>query len=274
MITVWFVLASAATLAADTPQPFDATIIEDKTFVFEQPSALGNVLRRAYVGEVVRVTQEVETAEGRRWVQVALGYDRTGYIESARVIPTSRMKVTQYRPETVVREELPLEVGVRVGGETLGTGIFARYQPFSRLGISTSFGGLVAADNGRLGITRLPDSTVVHGTVISAGITSFLVLWNLSPVFELGLSRIAYVQGPATLNMTSVYVSAGIEWMFNRGAFLGVALSYVRSLSESVSYNYTYARGRTITVPDFGALGNGEDTFQQLEPSVVAGYAF
>jgi hypothetical protein len=264
--------AIAAGPTSRISEPFDGTVVEDKTFVFEEPSALSNVLRRCYVGEVVRVVDEAETTEGRPWVKLALGYDKTGWVEASRIVPTGHFKLEQYRPERVIREELPVAVGMRLGGEGLGAGLLFRYQPFSRLGISASFSGLIGNEHGELGILR-PSTSPLHGTVMYAGLTSFLVLWNLSPVFEMGLSRISYEQGQTTLGITAIDLGVGIEWMFNRGAFVGFGMHYVRSLTVDVSYTYAYARERTLTVPTFSLLGS-DDRLQQVQPSLTFGYAF
>jgi len=253
-------------------EPFDGTVIEDKTFVFEEPNALSNVMRRCYMGEVVRVVDEAVTTEGRPWVKVALGYDKTGWVEASRVVPTGHFKLEQYRPERIIREELPVAVGMRLGGEGLGAGLLLRYQPFSRLGVAASFSGLIGNEHGEIGVLR-PSTSPLHGSVIYVGLTSFLVLWNLSPLLELGVSRVTYQQGQATLAMTALDVGVGIEWMFNRGAFVGFGMHYVRSLTVDVSYSYTYARARTLTVEPFSLLGS-DDQLQQVQPSITFGYAF
>lgn len=259
-------------LISRTAEPFDGTVVEDKTFVFEEPSALSNVMRRCYVGEIVRVVDEAVTTEGRPWVKVALGYDETGWVEASRVVPTGHFKLEQYRPERIIREELPVAVGMRLGGEGLGAGLLLRYQPFSRLGVAASFSGLIGNDHGEIGVLR-PSTSPLHGTVIYAGLTSFLVLWNLSPLLELGMSRITYQQGQAKLTMTALDIGVGIEWMFNRGAFVGFGMHYVRSLTVDVSYSYNYARARTLTVESFSLLGDG-DQLEQVQPSITFGYAF
>ena len=253
--------------------PYDATVIEERTFVFEQPSIIGNVLRRVYVGEVIRVLEQISTADGRHWVKVALGYDAVGYIEAARVTPTSHRDIVQYRPERVLREELPLAVGLRVGGETLGTGLLLRYQPFSRLGFTASFAGLLSSAKGSLGLSTGLSNVALRGTAISGGLTSFIVLANVSPLLEFGLSRLAYDSDNATLDLTNFYVSGGVEWISERGIFAGIALTYTRSMSVEVSYDYEYARDKTLNVPKFGVL-NSSDVFQIIQPSVVVGYAF
>jgi hypothetical protein len=248
-------------LAAD--EPGQASVVEERALVYEQPDLGSNVVRRLYPAEIVRVDGQLTTDDGRRWLRVRLGPEMLGYVEASRTIPTSELPQVRWRPSRVVRDERPLGIATRIGGETFGGGLNLRYLAFSRLGLSFTVGSVV-------------DGEAMRGTSLSGGLVSYIVLWNLSPMLEAGWSRVSYHAAPAILRVNLFYVTSGLEWMFDFGFFANVAVTYYRSIDAEVAFDYGEARAERFTMPEkFGALEIGEDgTLQGLKLGGALGYAF
>ena len=134
--------ASSATPA--TPQ--EVKVLHESAFVYEEPKADSLALRRLYPGEVVTATREVVAEDASRWLEIRLGESGVGYLRADRVGTPTTLPVKDWAGSKVVRDDRPLVLGARVGGETLGAGLNLRYQPFSRLGLSLTAGGVMEID--------------------------------------------------------------------------------------------------------------------------------
>ena len=124
-------------------------------------------------------------------------------------------------------------------------------------------------------LVKIPKVPRWHGFELSAGLISFPVLWKLSPMLGAGISRVSSDTADATLVMTAMYLSLGLEWMMTNGLYMGASATLVRSLNIMVAYEYQSARGRTLSVPEFEAFNPGTaKVYQALVPGAVVGYAF
>ena len=99
-----------------------------------------------------------------------------------------------------------------------------------------------------------------------------------SPIehIEAGLGRLSYHQSQSTLRVTTLYVTAGLEWMSEWGGFAQVGITYMRGLEAEVSFEFEPAREQgNLDVPkSYGTLDPGSDyTFQELRPVIALGYA-
>src|SRR5262245_13062989 len=124
-----FALLTAALLHADaeiSSSPNEVRVIETSAVVYTEPDPRAPVLRRLYLGEVVTATTEVVAPDGTRWLQVALGAEAKGYVRKEKVGTPGTVPVEQLKPVYFVRDERPLVIGPRFGGETLGAGINVR----------------------------------------------------------------------------------------------------------------------------------------------------
>ncbi|MCK5690807.1 SH3-like domain-containing protein [Myxococcota bacterium] len=239
-----------------------ATVIEQKTFVFEQPDALSNALRRLYVGEIVHVTDRITVTTGKRWAQISLGNQAFGYVEDSHLVGTRRLEARSWQPPRVIRNERPLAFSIRGMGETFGGGLNMRYLPFSRLGFSFTAASVL-------------DKSEMRGTALSLSMISYLSLSNFSPMLEIGFTRLSYHQGLSTLRMTALFFTAGLEWIFDWGGFANVGVTYLRNMDLEVAAEYADARDNPIETGDYGVLDPGdENAFQSLLPLVSVGYAF
>jgi hypothetical protein len=113
------------------------------------------------------------------------------------------------------------------------------------------------------------------GTHLAAGIYSALVLWNLSPVLEIGFASTKYSSGRSTLSLTNSYFSAGAEWMFDWGGFIHAYVTYVHSIDISVSFDYADARAGTFEIATYGPLEPADGrAISLVRPGATIGYAF
>src|SRR5207245_2207617 len=120
-----------------------------------------------------------------------LGNEANGFVRKDKLGPPTTLAVDTWRPPYFVRDERPFVIGARIAGETLGAGINIRYQPFTRLGASLTIGTLIDP----------PTQQGVVGPSFGAGLYSAFLLFNVSPVVELGISSSTYGSGIASLQL-------------------------------------------------------------------------
>jgi hypothetical protein len=256
---------SAAVNASSAPPAASAEVrvLDERPFVYEQPSLESPLVRRLYVGEIVVVVERVVASDKSYWLKAKLGNDQFGYVRADKVREPGTLPVKRWAPPEIVRDERPLAVGLKLGGEAMGAAINIRYQPFTRLGLSLTSGGVM-------------DTKVKwHGTHNALGLYSCFVLWNLSPMIEMGVSSTTYSAGNAELRLINYYFMLGVEWMFGWGGFINAYGAYVHSLDTSVSFDYYDARAGAYQPGSFGSLEpkNGK-YFTALRPGITVGYAF
>jgi hypothetical protein len=236
---------------------------QEKTFIYEEPDALSAVLRRLYVGELVLAIERVRTGDNGEWVKLSIGTERTGFARAERFVRATGLPTSRWRPTSVVRDENPFGVGVGMLGEYFGPSLKARYLFFTRLGL-TMGGGLVM------------DGYAVKGRGYGAGIVSHILLYNLSPVVEVGLVNLMYHEGIGTLNIVGVYTHGGVEWMLDAGFFISAGVTFVRSLSIDVSTSWEDNGKQPSVPPTFGNVGShiSSNTFYLMQPSLTVGFGF
>lgn len=267
-------LARPHPIIAPGEVPYDATVVEEHSLVYETPTLSGKVLRRVFVGEMLHVIAEIEGDDGRRWSLVSLGTEQSGYIETTRLGRSDRLPRTSGRAARVLREERPLAITTRAFGEGLGPTIAVRYHPFSRIGLTGGY-AVPVAGGGDVGWEAGTQGNLRAARIFNVGLISCLVLDDLSPVMEIGIGSLAVSEGDATLSMTTAYLSLGLEWMLSSGVFFGAGVAYVRSTSINVSFAFDDVADTTLAVPDFGAFDPGPNNlFQAVSPSLTLGYAF
>jgi hypothetical protein len=268
----WTVVSSLgiASLCASTPASAAAAassaevrVVDERTFVYEQPSLESALIRRLYAGEVLTEVERVIAPDKAPWVKVKLGEQQYGYVRAEKVGAPGTLPVSTWAAPEIVRNLRPLALGLKVGGETMGAAVNIRYQPFTRLGLSFTSGGVM-------------DTRVRwHGTHNALGLYSCFILWNLSPMIEMGVSSTTYGAGNSELRLINYYFVLGVEWMFNWGAFINVYASYIHSMDTTVAYSYADSHAGTYQPGSYGSLEpeNGK-SFTALRPGVTIGYAF
>ena len=282
-LTIWLAAVAivhalpSSSIAASQQESADgvpATVVVERSFVFSEPSTQAAVLRLLYPGEMVRVVANIDTEEGIRFAKIVLSPDLFGYVASTRLSDTEPLRASYYRPPRVRREDRPIALSFRLGGETFGGGLAIRYQHFSRLGLTFAAGSLLTSSR-QVGLQALTKPSRIRGTVISLGLSSCPMLSNFSPLIEVGLSSVSYDKQLARLEVINLYSNVGGEYIFEDGVFIGATISYMRSLSARVSYELGSARLHDRYVPRFGALDPGDDNvFQAFQPGMFVGYAF
>jgi hypothetical protein len=269
MVVLSMLLAVAAPAEAGSEDAgvVEMKVLEPNTFVYEEPNPESAVLRRLYLGELLKALAVALPATGARWVKVSLGDGVTGFVRAEKLgPPRSELKESIWRPRGFVRDERPFVLGVRVAGETLGVAVNFRYQPFTRLGISLSTGAVVDPSTQRGAV----------GPHFAFGVYSAFLLFNVSPIIEIGISHSTYSNGVASLQLTNLYGLAGLEWMTSFGFFLHVYVAYVRAIDMSLSFPVGAINGSGMERPSFGMLNDPvqAQTFNLFFPGLSLGYAF
>ena len=224
---------------------------------------MSNIVRRVYRGEVVEVKEKFKGTGERLWVLVALGTHVEGYVDASLVEGAENLDPKMWAPERIIREERPIGISIRTMGETFGAALNARLHLFSQLAISLTGGSVI-------------DKSAMQGTALAISIQGFLTNWQFTPTIEAGLSRLSYHKDQSTLRITTLYVTAGLEWMSEWGGFAQIGLSYLRGLEAEISFEFEPAREQgNLDVPkSYGILDPGDDfTFQELRPIFSIGYA-
>jgi hypothetical protein len=253
---------AAAPEAAATALVGRLVVIADDSYVFEQPDGTSPILRRLYRGELLLPLEEVTTPWGGLWVRVQLGAGSHGYVRAAQVEPSSDLPREKWTPEIILRDERPLSLALRGGAQGVGAAVAIRYLPFTRLGLTLDIGPVL-------------DRWRPRGTAFSFGLVSLPALWDVSPLFELGLTRLEYRASHSSLAVTAAYLTVGAEWMTSVGLFAGAGATYVRSLDLELTSPLAQARQSGCSADTYGVLDPGEGSvLQRLEPMVSVGYAF
>ncbi len=252
-------LADTAWVAGDE----GLEVIEEDVLVHEQPDPESPVVRRLYRGEILAARKYVETDDGRVWLEISFGADGRGYVLANKVAPAGRFPKAIWRKSVIVRDEHPVGLALRALGETYGVGLNLRYLAFTRLGLS-------------LGVGPVLEEFVPRGTALSVSIVVLASTRNLSPFFDIGVTRMSYHENLTKLQITALFVTVGLEWMANWGGFIAGGITYLRSMDISVTIKYDDARAGRFEAGSYGFFGEMLDgeLFQAVAPSFTIGYGF
>lgn len=258
LVASWMALASAE-------EPVFTTISVKNVMLYEKPTTLSPVVRRLFVGEVLKIVESVKTESGETWGKVFLSPTQSAYVQGPYFANGGTLQQKMWKPDRVLRSEMPFSVAAKGTGELFGPGLQLRYLPFTRLGITVGAGSVL--DSGRS-----------RGFSVAYGLTCVLAMKNFSPFVETGTSTLTFNDGQSSLKISTFYINAGMEWIFSSGYFVGAGMSYNRSYGVQVAYDYSYAKASsgTLKTGDYGSFGgiDGADSLQRLNPLFLAGYSF
>jgi hypothetical protein len=264
-LVLWLlVLLTHLTFAQET-SPIFATISIKNVLLYESPTTASAIVRRVFVGEVLKVVESVKTPSGEVWGKVYLSPTQTAYIQGIYFVNGGSLQQEMWKPEEVLRSQMPFSIAAKGTSELFGPGLQFRYLPFTRLGITVGAGSVL--DNGRS-----------KGFSVAYGLTCVLSTRGFSPFVETGSSTLTLSDGQSSLRISTFYINAGVEWILRSGYFIGAGISYNRSYNIQVSYDYSYAKAASgsLAVGNYGSFSglNGSDALQRLNPMFLAGYSF
>jgi hypothetical protein len=236
-----------------------AEIIADQAVAYEQPDATSVALRLLYRGEIVVVRGQT-TANDRTWLHIGLGGQRSAYVSANLAGATTFAPVSfDWVPERAIRDERPVGISALGYGISQGAGLQLRYLPFTRLGFAVSAGTIL----GRHGL---------EGTMLAFGLQGLFSLGKLAPIAEIGGAVLMSEAQRSRQRIQALYVSAGLEWMFDSGVYVGVLATYWRSLRIEILFPHDDV---TFVRDQYGSLdATGRSGMQRLIPALLVGHAF
>lgn len=254
-----------AFLNAHAADPGYVTIGAKNVIIYESPMTMSAVVRRAFPGEVLKVTEFIKTDQGDTWGKVFLSPAQSGYVQGMHLANSGNLQQSIWQPEEVLRSKMPFSFAAKGPAEFFGPALQFRYLPFTRLGLSAGAGSVI--DQGK-----------TAGFSVAYGLICILSMKNISPFVETGVSTLTFTDDHSTLKISSFYINAGVEWIFRNGYYLGAGVSYNRSYNAQLSYDYGYARssGGAMKVGNYGSFTSveGADSLQRLNPLLLVGYSF
>lgn len=255
LAVLWLSSASLAS-AADFQY---ATIVRPGAAAYEAPDVDSAAIRLLYVGEVVAIAEKV-TANTREWYRLHVGGERQLYvpIEAVGPLVASPPSSVQTR-EAIMRDLYPLGVAAVGYGITHGAGVQLRYLPITRAGVTLNFGPILGAGG-------------VAGTSLSYGIAGYFMTGHFTPVLELGYAFIMSEARRSRQRIQAIYLSAGLEWMFDNGLYITLLATYFRSTRIELLFPHDAS---DFAVESYGPLdGRGRASLQRLLPGGLLGYGF
>ena len=256
VVLAWLIFA-ATPVRADTLQY--AQIVQAGAVAYEAPDADSAAIRLLYVGEIVPVAEKV-TANMRDWYRLRLGGDRSLYVPVAAVGPLIADPPTALKePELVVRDQYPLGVAALAYGISHGVGAQLRYLPITRAGVTFNFGPSL-------------DRNGVRGTSVSYGLAAYFMTGRFTPVLEVGYAFILSEAHQSRQRIQAIYVTAGIEWMFENGVFVSLLGTYFRSTRIELLFPHDAPSFVAESYPPFDA--HGRSAIQRILPGGLLGYGF
>lgn len=239
-------------------------VTEEDTFVYESPDRQSPILRGLFPGEIVARVEHLVAEDGTVWVKISMGEDRHGYVLAKKLDVAGYFPRSRWHKAVIVRDERPIALSVRGMGETHGASVNMRYLPFTRFGFS-------------LGVGPVFDNWDARGTALTAGFLIFAGTRNISPFFDIGVTRMSYHQTRTKLQITALFATFGLEWMAGFGGFVAVGVTYIRSMDISITIKHDDAMDGSYDFGTYGSLGkeieDGE-LYQAVQPSFSIGYGF
>ena len=158
-----------------------------------------------------------------------------------------------------MRDSYPLGVGAVAYGVTHGAGVQLRYLPITRAGVTFDFGPIL-------------DAGGVQGTSLSYGLAAYFMTGRFTPVLELGYAFMMLEAPRSRQRIQAIYVSAGIEWMFENGVFVQLLATYWRSTRIELLFPHDSPSLRAESYDPLDA--HARSSMQRLLPGAVLGYGF
>ena len=236
-----------------------AEIVGNDAVAYEQPSLDSVALRLLYRGEIV-VVRERMTVDQRGWVHIALGGERSAYLLASAAGPSTFVppEVT-WKPERALRNERPVAIAALAYGISQGAGLQLRYLPLTRIGLALNAGTIL----GKQGL---------EGSSLAFGVSCLFSQGQLTPVAEVGYALLVSDADHSRQRIQALYVSAGLEWMWESGIYLAALATYHRSLRIEVMFEHD---DTSFVREHYGRLdATGRSTVQRLSPALLVGYAF
>lgn len=191
--------------AMSESQNHDSTFIrisQKNVLLYESPTTSSPILRRVFVGEVLKLVESVKTEDGEIWGKFALSDQQMGYIQETFYTQSKTLSMELWQPQEILRNKLPFSISLKGPSEYFGLGLQLRYMPFTRLGMNFGVGSVL--DDGQ-----------AKGSVISFGVVSMLSGDNLSPFFETGSSTLTIDDTNSSLRISTFYVN--VVWPRKNG---------------------------------------------------------
>ncbi|MCB0394101.1 MAG: hypothetical protein KDD25_06060 [Bdellovibrionales bacterium] len=265
VILVLIMIGTNSLASSKNEKDILATIDKKDVLLYEKPTTLSPIVRRMFPGEVVKITEVISGSKGEKWGKVYLSPKQEAYIQGSYFENSGSVDIKSWEPEEVLRSQMPFSFSVKGTGELFGPGLQFRYLPFTRFGFTIGAGSVLDEGKGK-------------GFSVAYGFTGMLSMGNFSPFVETGSSTLTISDGHSTLKISSFYINAGVEWIIRSGYYFGLGVSYNRSYSVQVSYDYGYADSKDgeLKVDDYGSFGNldGPESLQRLNPIALIGYSF
>lgn len=252
-------------LWAENANPVFITIHAKNVLLYERPEIVSPIVRRVFAGEVLKIVETVKTDKGETWGKAFLSPTQVGYIQGENFANGGSLQQKIWRPQEVLRREMPFSFAAKGTAELFGPGLQFRYLPFTRLGVT-------------LGVGSVIDDGHSLGFSVAYGLTCLLSMNGFSPFVETGTSTLTLNDKHSSLKISTFYVNAGVEWIWRSGYFVGLGMSYNRSYNVQVAYDYSYAKASSgsLQVGDYGSYGglSGSESLERLNPIFLAGYSF
>ena len=246
-------------------EPIFATIEIKNVMLYERPSTESPVVRRVFPGEVLKIVSTIKNENGETWGKVYLSPTSEAYIQTAYLSNSGTLKQEIWKPQEILRNQMPMSFSLKGQSEYFGYGLQFRYLPFSRLGFN-------------LGIGSIVDRGALRSSITNYGAIFMLSTNNISPFVETGTSVLTFNDRNSSLRISTFYVNVGVEWILRQGYFFGIGLSYNKSYEVQVSYDYSYAKqaSGSISIGNYGSFNdlNEATSLQKVNPLLILGYSF
>jgi hypothetical protein len=236
-----------------------ATVVQAGAVAYEAPDPDSAAVRLLYVGEVVAIAEKV-TADARDWYRLHVGGDRALYVPLTAIGPLVAAPPASVQKRVPIMRDLhPLGVGAVGYGITHGAGVQLRYLPITRAGVTLNFGPILGGSG-------------VAGTSLSYGIAGYFMTGHFTPILELGYAFIMSEARHSRQRIQAIYLTAGLEWMFDGGLYVAVLATYFRSTRIELLFPHDAAN---FEVESYGPLdARGRSSLQRLLPGGIIGYGF
>lgn len=265
LIFIFSFLTYAEAVLAQEHGPVFVTITAKNVLLYESPTTSSPVVRRVFVGEILKILETVKNEQNEIWGRAYLSPSQVAYIQGVYLSNSSTAQQELWKPEEVLRNQMPFAFALKGPSELFGPGLQLRYLPFARLGLT-------------LGVGSVLDEGQMKGSSLAFGLVCMLSMGNLSPFIETGSTTLTFNDTHSTLRISTFYVNVGVEWILQSGYFFAVGVSYNKSYDVQVAFDYDYAKtsNGSLALGNYGSFNkvDGKSSLQQLNPLFLVGYSF